>query len=187
MRELYLEKPGDLKMRESAPAPAPKDNEVKVKVIYGGICGSDLRVLRGTIPYATYPCRPGHEILGTVVEAGEKSSHKVGTKVVSFPNTYCGAPSTRCRCGQGACLLFWPLSRSNDQSPHDYEKWFEDFWGCGIIASLFCQGDPVDEIWEGLSKASCNKAFPLGGSKGGLRGLSPGGGCESHFRVIGGP
>jgi L-iditol 2-dehydrogenase len=59
-------------------------------VIYGGICGSDLRVLRGTIPYATYPCRPGHEILGTVVEAGEKSPYKVGTRVVSFPNTYCG-------------------------------------------------------------------------------------------------
>jgi len=90
MYELYLEKPGDLKMKEGAPALAPKDNEVKVKVIYGGICGSDLRVLRGTIPYATYPCRPGHEILGTVVEAGKKSPHKVGTKVVSFPNTYCG-------------------------------------------------------------------------------------------------
>jgi L-iditol 2-dehydrogenase len=90
MRELYLEKPGDLKIRESGPAATPKDNEVKVKVIYGGICGSDLRVLRGTIPYATYPCRPGHEILGTVIEAGEKSPHKVGTKVASFPNTYCG-------------------------------------------------------------------------------------------------
>lgn len=90
MYELYLEKPGDLKMRESGPAPAPKDRQVKVKVVYGGICGSDLRVLRGTVPYATYPCRPGHEILGTVVEAGEKSPYKVGTRVTSFPNTYCG-------------------------------------------------------------------------------------------------
>jgi len=90
MKELYLEKPGDLKMREGGPVPAPKGTEVKIKVIYGGICGSDLRVLRGTIPYATYPCRPGHEILGTVVEVGEKSRYKVGTKVASFPNTYCG-------------------------------------------------------------------------------------------------
>jgi L-iditol 2-dehydrogenase len=90
MYELYLEKPNDLKMRKSASAPTLKENEVKVKVIYGGICGSDLRVLRGTIPYANYPCRPGHEILGTVVETGKKSPHKVGTKAVSFPNTYCG-------------------------------------------------------------------------------------------------
>ena len=98
MHELYIEKPGDLTLRESGPAPAPKDNEVKVRVIYGGICGSDLRVLRGTIPYATYPCRPGHEILGTIVEAGANSRYTVGTKVVSFPNTYCG----RCEfCLQG--------------------------------------------------------------------------------------
>jgi len=90
MHELYLEKPGDLMMKESAPGPGPKDHEVKIKVIYGGICGSDVRVLRGRIPYAIYPCRPGHEILGTVIEAGEKSPHNVGTKVVSFPNTYCG-------------------------------------------------------------------------------------------------
>jgi L-iditol 2-dehydrogenase len=90
MYECYLEKPGDLKMRECIPAPAPKDNEVKVKVIYGGICGSDLRVFKGTIPYANYPCCPGHEILGTVVETGKKSPHQVGGKVVSFPNTYCG-------------------------------------------------------------------------------------------------
>ena len=90
MHELYLEKPGDLKLRESGPASVPKDNEVKIKVVYGGICGSDLRVFRGTIPYANYPCRPGHEILGTVVEAGKESRYKVGTKVASFPNTYCG-------------------------------------------------------------------------------------------------
>jgi len=90
MYELYLERPGDLKMRESASGPAPKGNEVRIRLIYGGICGSDLRVFRGSIPYATYPCRPGHEILGTVVEAGAKSPHKVGTKVASFPNTYCG-------------------------------------------------------------------------------------------------
>jgi L-iditol 2-dehydrogenase len=37
-----------------------------------------------------YPCRPGHEILGIVIEAGKKSPHKPGTKVISFPNTYCG-------------------------------------------------------------------------------------------------
>jgi L-iditol 2-dehydrogenase len=90
MYELYLEKPGDLRMKESGPLPAPKDGEVRVKVIYGGICGSDLRVFKGSIPYATYPCRPGHEILGVVVEAGKKSPHPVGTRVVSFPNTYCG-------------------------------------------------------------------------------------------------
>jgi hypothetical protein len=50
MHELYLEKPGDLKMRESAPAPAPKDNEVKVKVIYGGIAALTLGFLEELFP-----------------------------------------------------------------------------------------------------------------------------------------
>jgi hypothetical protein len=64
----------------------------------GVICGSDLRVFKGSIPYANYPCRPGHEILGRVVEAGIRSRHQIGTEVVSFPNTYCG----RCEfCLQG--------------------------------------------------------------------------------------
>jgi L-iditol 2-dehydrogenase len=89
MLELYLDKPTDLRMRE-ATAPSPKDHEVKVKVHYGGICGSDVRVYKGLLPYAHYPCRPGHEILGTVIEAGKDSKVKVGTKIVSFPNTYCG-------------------------------------------------------------------------------------------------
>jgi L-iditol 2-dehydrogenase len=90
MFELYLEKPGHLSLKEIASVRSPKDHEARVKVIYGGICGSDLRVLRGTIPYAVYPCRPGHEILGIVTEAGKNSPHRPGTRVVSFPNTYCG-------------------------------------------------------------------------------------------------
>ncbi|VBB09095.1 Hypothetical protein LUCI_4381 [Lucifera butyrica] len=90
MYELYLEKPGDLKAKEIATATALEDNEIKIKVIYGGICGSDLRVFKGSLPYANYPCRPGHEVLGTVVEAGKNSPYKAGDKVASFPNTYCG-------------------------------------------------------------------------------------------------
>lgn len=90
MLELYIQKANDFTMRECGPAPAPKDNEVKLKIIYGGICGSDLRVLNGSLPHAVIPCRPGHEILGVVLEAGKNAPYKVGTKVASFPNTYCG-------------------------------------------------------------------------------------------------
>jgi len=90
MLELYLEKPSHLTIKKAVPVQNLKDNEARVQVIYGGICGSDLRVLRGTIPYAVYPCRPGHEILGIVTEAGKNSPYKPGTRVISYPNTYCG-------------------------------------------------------------------------------------------------
>lgn len=90
MHELFLRSPGELELRQLRDVPALKDTEARVKVIYGGICGSDIRVYRGLLPYAQYPCRPGHEILGIVTEAGSSCAIETGTTVVSFPNTYCG-------------------------------------------------------------------------------------------------
>ena len=90
MHELYLERPGHLTLRESAPVALLEHNQVRVKVRYGGICGSDIRVLQGTLPYARYPCCPGHEILGSVIEADQSIGFKTGDRVISYPNTYCG-------------------------------------------------------------------------------------------------
>lgn len=91
MHELYLKSPGNLELRESSRVQKLKDTEARIEVIYGGICGSDIRVFRGLLPYAKYPCRPGHEILGIVTEAGNDAPFEIGTRVVSFPNTYCGS------------------------------------------------------------------------------------------------
>jgi L-iditol 2-dehydrogenase len=90
MRELYLERPEKLTLRKSAPVAFLKDNEVRIRIRYGGICGSDIRVLLGTLPYARYPCCPGHEILGTIVEAGRAAQFEKDDRVISYPNTYCG-------------------------------------------------------------------------------------------------
>ncbi|RAK22030.1 L-iditol 2-dehydrogenase [Anoxybacillus vitaminiphilus] len=90
MLELYLKKPNELELRHVNSLPPPKDDEVKIQVIYGGICGSDLSVFKGKLHYATYPIRPGHELLGIVVEKGKKAKHDIGTRVVVLPNTYCG-------------------------------------------------------------------------------------------------
>ena len=91
MDELYLEKPEQLRLRESTRIDHLGDNEARVETIYGGICGSDIKVYGGHLPYANYPCRPGHEILGTIVGAGPGSHLEIGTRVISFPNTYCGS------------------------------------------------------------------------------------------------
>ena len=79
-----------MQIREARQLPALTANDVKIKVSCGGICGSDLRVYKGTISYAQYPLRPGHEVIGTVVGAGSNTQHKIGSKVVVYPNTYCG-------------------------------------------------------------------------------------------------
>ncbi|MEW9674302.1 zinc-binding dehydrogenase [Ammoniphilus sp. 3BR4] len=90
MLELHLKNPNELELRSVDPLPQPQGDEVKIKLIYAGICGSDLGVYRGKLKHATYPLRPGHELLGTVIEAGENAQYGLGTRVVILPNTFCG-------------------------------------------------------------------------------------------------
>lgn len=114
MLELYLSSPENLQLREMNPLAPLKKDEVKLKITYGGICGSDLRVYRGTIPYAAYPLRAGHEVLGVVTEAGADVSCPVGTRVVVEPNTFCGECEF-CRQGRtNICTMKTPIGVTAD-------------------------------------------------------------------------
>jgi L-iditol 2-dehydrogenase len=88
--ELYVKKPNELELRHNNSVPAPKGDEVKIQLVYGGICGSDLSVYKGKLPYAKYPVRAGHELVGVIVEKGEQALFKIGTRCVVLPNTFCG-------------------------------------------------------------------------------------------------
>lgn len=112
--ELFLKEPYAINLREAEPLPLLRENEVKVKVIYGGVCGSDLRVYRGLINYAQYPIRPGHEVLGTIIEAGIAVPYKIGTKVVVFPNTFCGVCEFCLSDKTNICINKEPLGVSVD-------------------------------------------------------------------------
>lgn len=89
MQELYLKEPKKLSIRPiEGIRPLMKD-EVKVKLIYGGICGTDLAVYKGLLNHASYPIRPGHELVGKIVDKGAAVQHELGTRVVVNPNYYC--------------------------------------------------------------------------------------------------
>lgn len=49
---------------------APKADEVLIDVLYCGVCHSDLHQVRNDWANTVYPCIPGHEIVGKVVQAG---------------------------------------------------------------------------------------------------------------------
>ena len=95
---------------ENAPEPqAPKAGEVKIKVAWCGICGSDLHeYLHGPmfIPAQPHPltgrCAPliiGHEFSGTVVEVGEGvDTVRIGDLVAPNPCLHCGVCEA-CRSG----------------------------------------------------------------------------------------
>ena len=57
--------------------PGPKD--VRIDILYCGICHSDLHPARNEWHGTTYPCIPGHEIVGRVTAVGaEVKGFKVG-------------------------------------------------------------------------------------------------------------
>ncbi|PLT33271.1 zinc-binding dehydrogenase [Bacillus sp. V5-8f] len=90
MLGLILKQPGQLELQELQSLSTLKDDEVKIKVIYGGICGSDIAVFKGKLKHASYPVTPGHELVGTIMGAGQDVEYTIGTKVVVLPNSYCG-------------------------------------------------------------------------------------------------
>ncbi|MDO7853603.1 NAD(P)-dependent alcohol dehydrogenase [Hymenobacter convexus] len=49
---------------------APKADEVHIDILYCGVCHSDLHQVKNDWKNTIYPCVPGHEIVGRVVEAG---------------------------------------------------------------------------------------------------------------------
>ncbi|KAI3462150.1 hypothetical protein Pfo_018813 [Paulownia fortunei] len=61
---------------------ATGDDDVQFKVLYCGICHSDLHHIKNEWGFSKYPQVPGHEIVGVVTEVGSKvQNFKVGDKV----------------------------------------------------------------------------------------------------------
>ncbi|XP_078168516.1 putative cinnamyl alcohol dehydrogenase 5 [Carex rostrata] len=58
------------------------DNDVSIKILYCGICHSDLHSLKNEWQNSIYPIVPGHEIVGEIIEVGSNvKNFKVGDKV----------------------------------------------------------------------------------------------------------
>ena len=85
------------------PEPTPKANELKLKVLSVGICGTDIHIMNDEYPYNA-PVVMGHEYIGVVADMGKDvKDFKIGERVVSLTSVYtCG----HCvYCGQGLRML----------------------------------------------------------------------------------
>ncbi len=51
---------------------SPGVNDVVIEIAYCGICHSDIHTARGEWGPTIYPCVPGHEIVGRVIQVGKK-------------------------------------------------------------------------------------------------------------------
>lgn len=90
MRSVVVKEPGQLNI-ESRPVPAPGAHEVRVKIAFAGICGSDVHIYQGHNPFAKYPRVIGHEFFGIIDAVGEQvSSARIGERVAVDPVVSCG-------------------------------------------------------------------------------------------------
>ena len=75
MKAMYIDAPGQVSIKD-VEMPVRKEGEVLLKILYGGICGSDLGSYRGTFAYFDYPRIPGHEFSAEVIEADENGNDR---------------------------------------------------------------------------------------------------------------
>ena len=74
-----------------AEMPRRQPGEALLKVLYGGICGSDLGSYRGSFAYFSYPRVPGHEFSAEILEIDENPQGlKPGMIVTCNPYFNCG-------------------------------------------------------------------------------------------------
>jgi L-iditol 2-dehydrogenase len=97
MKAVRMYAPGDLRLEE-VPVPKIRDNEVLIKVMAAGVCGSDIPRLNQLGAHIS-PIIPGHEFSGQVVETGSTvRNFKPGDRVAVPPMK----PCMKCKyCEQG--------------------------------------------------------------------------------------
>ena len=90
MLQEVMTAPGEIIFRE-IPVPTPAANEVLVKIMKIGICGSDIHVYHGKHPFTKYPVTQGHEVSGEIAALGaDVTGLHVGQKVTIEPQVVCG-------------------------------------------------------------------------------------------------
>ncbi|KAI0649782.1 alcohol dehydrogenase GroES domain protein [Trametes meyenii] len=118
MKAALIYGPEDVRV-EDVPEPTVGPGQVKVKVAWCGICGTDLSVYYGTLSEAftkqPYPRGIGHEFSGTIVELGpgvDTSKYAIGQNVAIEPMRACKQPgclpctsiNTRNLCPRMVCF-----------------------------------------------------------------------------------
>jgi L-gulonate 5-dehydrogenase len=91
MKALYIAEPLKLEMRELAVPVIQAPDDVLVKVMMAGICGSDIHNYLGESSGIAYPLVAGHEMAALVLETGsEVRGLESGDHVVLDPVMSCG-------------------------------------------------------------------------------------------------
>lgn len=99
MQAFEVKAPHDYHLVNMDPS-EPGDGEVCVRVVFAGICGSDMHIIHGDNAFVQFPRITGHEFAGTVERLGPGvSGVEVGSRVCVDPVISCGQ-CYPCRIGR---------------------------------------------------------------------------------------
>ncbi|MFD2968734.1 zinc-binding alcohol dehydrogenase family protein [Sphingobacterium bambusae] len=83
------------------PIPKPQADQVLVKILQVGICGTDYHAFKGNQPFFDYPRILGHEVAVQIVDGGDGAFVK-GELATFMPYLACGI-CIACRTGRNNC------------------------------------------------------------------------------------
>ena len=159
MKAIVLEQPGQIRLVERE-MPVRKEGEALLKLLYGGICGSDLGSYRGMNAYVSYPRTPGHEFSAEIVEIDDNEyGLKKGMIVTCNPYFNCGHCYS-CRRGLvNACTGNQTMGVQREGAFSEYitmplERIYD---GKGLDARTLALIEPFCISYHGVSRAQVQK------------------------------
>lgn len=155
MKAVYINEPGQVEIREIE-KPVRKSGEALLKILYGGICGSDLGSYKGTFAYFDYPRIPGHEFSAEIVEIDENEQGlKEGMTVTCNPYFNCGHCYSCSHDIVNACMDNQTMGCQRDGAFCEYitvpvERIYD---GKGLDAKVLAAIEPFCISYHGVSRA----------------------------------
>lgn len=159
MKAIYITEPGEVEIRD-IPKPERKTGEALLKVLYGGICGSDLGSYRGTFAYFDYPRIPGHEFAAEIVEIDDNEAGlKPGMVVTCNPYFNCGHCYSCERGLVNCCMDNQTMGCQRDGAFCEYitmpiERIYD---GKGLSPKVLAAIEPFCISYHGVQRAGINK------------------------------
>jgi 2-desacetyl-2-hydroxyethyl bacteriochlorophyllide A dehydrogenase len=159
MKSVYINAPGQVEIRET-PMPVRKKGEALLKLLYGGICGSDLGSYRGTFAYFSYPRIPGHEFSAQIVDIDENEyGLEKGMIVTCNPYFNCGSCYS-CRRGLvNACMDNQTMGCQRDGAFSEYITMplARIYDGKGLDPRTLAAIEPFCISYHGVQRANIQK------------------------------
>ena len=156
MKAMYINAPGQVEFRD-IDKPVRQKGEVLLKLLYGGISGSDLGSYKGTFAYFDYPRIPGHEFSAEIVEVDEDNGQGLRPGMIVTCNPYfnCGHCYS---CEHGivnACMDNQTMGCQRDGAFQEYITMPEErvYDGKGLDPMLLAAIEPFCISYHGVSRA----------------------------------